>query len=568
MPDRFFIAAELRKIGGLLQIKGENPFKARAYERAAQALERLDADFDALVSERRLTQINGVGAGLAAAIDEIYRTGKSVLLEKLREELPPGAVELGAVPGLSLKKIIALHNALGVESLSDLKSAGEKGLIRTVKGFGQKAEAKILAALSKLETNEERIPLDHALREAERLLRHVRAAPETRKADIAGALRRRKETVGRIVIVAASESPAAVLDRFCAFPPVLQSLERTAEHCAARLAGGGLIAEVHVAPPEDFAAALQYLTGSKKHLAKLAKIASGKKIALGPRASAGKKIAAEDEAQLYRRLGMQYVPPELREDEGEIEAALAGKIPDLVTVDDIQGMTHCLTVYSDGKSTVEEMAHAAETMGMKYLTITDHSPSAFYARGVKVDRLMAQWEEIARAQEKVKIKLLKGTESDILEDGALDYPDNILERFDIVIASVHQRYKMDAERMTRRIVNAMKSPFFKIWGHPLGRLIQSRPPLECKMDVVLDAVAESGAAIEVNGDPRRLDLEPRWIRAARRRGIKFVVSTDAHSTMALQNLRYGVFMARRGGLTRAEVLNTLDARTFMKAVHP
>ncbi|HEY3302213.1 MAG TPA: DNA polymerase/3'-5' exonuclease PolX [Candidatus Binatia bacterium] len=570
MQDRFFIAAQLRQIAGLLQIKGENPFKARAYERAADALERLDGDLDALVTSRRLTDIKGVGAGLAAAIDELYRTGKSAMLERLREELPPGVVEISSVPGLNLKKIVALHAALGSENLSDLKAAGEKGLIRTVKGLGEKAEAKILAAIGRLETREDRVSLDRALKEGERLVRHLRAAPEIAEADIAGVLRRRKETVRRIVFVAASRSSKKALDRFLNFPAVAQSLERAADRCSARLAGG-LHVELNVVAPEDYAGALHYFTGSKKHYARLEELARRKKITLGPRApraAAGKKIAAQDEKQIYRRLGMRYVPPELREDEGEIEAALAGELPDLVTIDDIQGMTHCHTVYSDGKSTVEEMARAAEVMGMKYLTITDHSPNAFYARGVKIDRLMAQWEEIDKVQEKVKIKLLKGTESDILDDGALDYPDRILERFDIVIASIHHRAKMDAGQMTRRIVRAMRQPIFKIWGHPLGRLIQSRPPLECDMEKALDAVAESGAAIEVNGDPRRLDLEPRWIRAARRRGIKFIVSTDAHSTLALQNLRYGVFMARRGWLTRGEVLNTLDTRAFREAVRP
>ncbi|HET9763134.1 MAG TPA: PHP domain-containing protein, partial [Casimicrobiaceae bacterium] len=257
-----------------------------------------------------------------------------------------------------------------------------------------------------------------------------------------------------------------------------------------------------------------------------------------------------------------------REDNGEIEAALAGKLPRLVEFEDIRGLTHCHTVYSDGKNSVEEMAFAAEALGMKYLTITDHSPSAFYAGGVELDRLKRQWEEIDRAQEKVKLRLLKGTESDILPDGSLDYPDEILERLDIVIASIHQRNKMDAEQMTRRIVTAMKSPFFKIWGHPLGRLLESRPPLECDMEKVLDTIAAANAAIEINGDPRRLDLEPRWIREARSRGIQFLISTDAHSTRSLGYLRYGVDMARRGWLTREEVLNTLPEKDFVKAVHP
>jgi DNA polymerase (family 10) len=258
----------------------------------------------------------------------------------------------------------------------------------------------------------------------------------------------------------------------------------------------------------------------------------------------------------------------LREDEGEIEAAGVDALPQLVELENIRGITHCHTIYSDGRNSIEELALAAQAMGMSYLTITDHSPTAHYAGGVAIDRLRAQWDEIARVQERVKIRLLRGTESDILEDGSLDYPDSILERFDIIIASVHVRHKMDTDQMTRRLLRALQLPYFKIWGHPLGRLIGSRPPFNCRMEEVLDAVAASRCAIEVNGDPRRLDLEPRWIRAARERGIKFVVSTDAHSTEGLENLTYGISMARRGWLSRSAVLNTLDAEDFVKAVRP
>jgi len=231
-------------------------------------------------------------------------------------------------------------------------------------------------------------------------------------------------------------------------------------------------------------------------------------------------------------------------------------------------MIHCHTTYSDGRDGIEAMARAAQALGMRYLTITDHSPTAYYARGVGLDRLRAQWDEIDRVQERVKIKIFKGTESDILADGALDYPDSFLERFDVIIASIHARHKMDSEQMTARLLRAMKLPFFKIWGHPLGRLIPSRPPFDCDMEKILDAIAASRCAVEVNGDPRRLDLEPRWIRAARSRGIKFVISTDAHSTESLNNLEYGVAMARRGWLGGGDVLNTLEADSFARAVHP
>jgi DNA polymerase (family 10) len=570
MQDRFLIAAALREIGRLLLVKGENQFRARAYERAAQALERLGGDLDLFIRERRLTQLSGIGAGLAAAIEELYRTGRSALLDELRQELPAGVLDLSQVPGLSLKKIVALHAALGIESLSELQEACEQGRVRKIKGFGDKTEAKILEAIERFGKRDERVLLPRAVEESERLLGYLRSAPEVLDANEAGSLRRRKETVGSIKLVAASEAPEAVIKHFTRFPAIAQVVAQTDNRCAVIMATG-LKVELIVASPSGYATALHAFTGSRNHYSKLQELARSKGSTLGPEGfhtAGGETFRPAREEDIYRYLGMAHVPVELREDEGEIEAALSGVLPELLSQDDIKGMVHCHTVYSDGKNTVEEMASAAEALGMKYLTITDHSPSAFYARGVKLDRLKIQWEEIARVQEKVKVRLLRGTESDILEDGSLDYPDSVLERFDIVIASIHHRAKMDADQMTKRIVRAMKWPVFKIWGHPLGRLIQSRPPLECRMETVLDAVAESGAAIEVNGDPRRLDLEPRWIRAARQRGIKFVVSTDAHSVEGMRNLRYGVAMARRGWLTRAEVLNTMGPEDFINAVQP
>ena len=323
----------------------------------------------------------------------------------------------------------------------------------------------------------------------------------------------------------------------------------------------GLHVELHVVGEKEFAPALVRLTGSPAHVRKLEEIAKARGVSLD--------APARDEREVYARLGMKYVAPELREDRGEVEAALDGTVPeDLVELGDIRGMTHCHTTYSDGKASVEEMAREAEKMGMEYLTITDHSPTAHYAGGVTLDRLKRQWDEIAQVQEKVKVRLLRGTESDILEDGALDYPDAVLEQFDVVIASIHSRMKMDEATMTKRLVNAMRQPVFKIWGHALGRLIMRRDPFACRVEEVLDAVAESRAAIEINGDPYRLDMAPEWAQAARARGIKFVISTDAHSTTNMHNLRYGVHTARRGWIRRGEVLNALSADEFARAVKP
>ena len=326
-----------------------------------------------------------------------------------------------------------------------------------------------------------------------------------------------------------------------------------------------------MAPATGFPALLLHRTGSPAHLEGLAARATAQGYALGEAglARAGKAVRARSEGEIYAKLGLAHVPPEMREGEGEIEWAAKGGQPEsLVTLDDIEGMVHCHTTFSDGKNSVEEMARGADKMGMKYMTITDHSPSAHYAGGLTIDRLKRQWAEIADVQEKVKVRLLRGTESDINQDGSLDYPDAILGRMDVVIASVHNRHKMDADAMTRRVIKAMRHPLFKIWGHALGRLLNRREPFACHMEKILDAIAEARAAVEINGDPHRLDMQPAWVREARRRGIRFVISVDAHSVGALANLRYGIDMACRGRLTRDEVLDTSSLAAFREAVRP
>jgi DNA polymerase (family 10) len=319
---------------------------------------------------------------------------------------------------------------------------------------------------------------------------------------------------------------------------------------------------------------VHHFTGSKAHHVKLRGLARDRGYTISEwglaRIEGGEKAFIRTEDELYRALGMAPIPPELREDEGEIEAALDGRgFEDLVRAEDVRGMVHCHTQWSDGRATIEEMALAAEALGMEYITITDHSGRAHYAGGVTPDRIEQQWEEIARVQERVRIRLLRGTEADILEDGALDWPDRLLERFDVVIASIHERHRLDERAMTKRLVRAMEVPVFKIWGHALGRLVGERDPISCRVEEVLDAAAASGrVAVEVNGDPRRLDMEPRWIRAARERKLRFTLSVDAHSPASLQFLRFAAGTARRGGVRRGEVLNALSAGDFAAAVRP
>ena len=468
---------------------------------------------------------------------------------------------------MNVKKVQALQEALGISTIEELKAAAEAGKLRDIKGFGAKTEQRILEAITKSETRPaDRIHIHHALRAAERIIEYLKTSRALSAVELGGSLRRWKETVSQVVIVASAKKPRTLIDHLVRFPLVLSELERGKDRATVQLTEG-FKATLIAVKPDKFATTLLTATGSKAHLQKLAQLAAKKKTRLPTNRRAGSDHHYESD--IYRRLGMQYVPPELREDEGEVEAALRQKLPDdLVTVEDIRGMVHCHTTYSDGKHSVEQMVATAEAMGMKYITITDHSPTAFYAGGVKIDRLQRQWDEIDKVQENTKVKILKGTESDILADGALDYPDWILEQFDVIVASIHSRYKMDSDKMTRRIVTAMRQPVFKIWGHALGRLIQKRPPFECRVEEILDVIAENRAAVEINGDPYRLDMEPRWLREARKLKIKFVISVDAHSMAALNNVKFGVGIARRAWITRREVLNTLGVKAFQKSVLP
>jgi DNA polymerase (family 10) len=575
--DKFGIAAALEEIATLQELKGgENRFKARAYRAGARAISGYSGDIGEVIDQEQLTSIRGIGNALASQIKQLHRTGSSSVLEALRKEFPPGVIELSAVPGLTLTKIRKIHDTLGISSVAELQSAAEAGLVKTVPGFGAKTEQALLDAIrdhKKRARSSRRLHLHHADRVAESILDYLKTTPGVDQVSTAGSLRRREETVGVISITAASNNPDDLLKHFLKFPLIVRTELKDETQSTVGLLDGSRVS-LTVVRDDQFPTALLVTTGAEPHVEKLKFVASHKGFNIDPErfeftTKKRAKVRPRSEPDIYRKLGMQFVPPELREDKGEVEAALTGALPeDLLAVDDIQGMVHCHTTYSDGVNSIFEMAQAADRLGMKYLTITDHSPTASYAGGVTVDRLFRQWDEIDEVQQSVKVTLLKGTESDILADGSLDYPDDILEKFDVIVASVHARYKMDSQKMTKRLLNAMRQPVFKIWGHALGRLIERRPPFECDVERVLDAVAESRAAVEINGDPYRLDLEPKWIREARKRKIKFVISVDAHSTGALNNLKYGVDMARRGWVRRGEVLNAMELKGFKKAVKP
>jgi DNA polymerase (family X) len=568
--DKFSIASALREIGVLLELKGENPYKVRAYENGAAAVEGIAEDIGQLVDDKRLTKVRGIGDALAAKIGELYNTGHSILLDELRSELPPGIIELSQIPGLSTKKVQALYDALGITTIGELQAACEMNAVSKVKGFGAKTEQKILEGIKEYETRDESILLLDARDLAKQLTSYFKWVPSVSAVTIAGSIRRWKETIKNINIIVTSTDPEKVFEALEKFPLVTKMETVEDSRATARLANG-LRIKLVVTDAQGFPCSEFIETGSQSHIGEIQEIAAAKGFSIGVNGlfKGKKKVECSSEREIYENLGLPFIPPELREANGELEEVRAGNdFSDLVQIEDIQGMTHCHSTYSDGKNSIEEMALAAEAMGMKYITITDHSPAAHYAGGVTLDQLKRQWDEIDRVQERVQIKLLRGTESDILDSGALDYPDEVLDKFDVLIGSIHSRLKMDEDQMTKRLIHCMRLPQFKIWGHALGRLVLRRPPLACRLEEVLDAAAESNVAIEVNGDPYRLDMEARWIKLARKRKIKFVISTDAHGIRDLQNLKYGVHMARRGGLSRSEVLNTLSVEQFQQAVAP
>jgi DNA polymerase (family 10) len=566
--DRFAVAAQLRRIAELLDLEGSNRYRARAYARGAEAIEGLSGDLLALVRAKRLTRVGGIGSALAHVIEELVLSGSCEVLERLQREYPPAVRALARV--LPLERARTVHERLGVHTLEELRAACAAGRLRALRGFGEKTEQRLLARIDELAAQPAHVLLPVAIGQSEALTTFLSQCAGVTQVEPAGLVRRRVESVDRLDVVVACTDVAAVVERARRYPRATSVHDHGDGDVLLRQAAG-LDAHLHLVAPHELPAAWLDATGSPEHVAALRDRAAARGFRLSARVllRQGRAVGTRTEAELYDRLALAGVPPELREGDGELESAADGTLPaKLVRLEDLQGVVHCHTTYSDGKHSVEEMARAAEALGLRYLTITDHSASATYARGLTVERLLRQRDEIARVQERVGVRLLRGTESDILRDGSLDYPDAVLEQLDIVIASVHNRHKMDADQMTQRLLRAVRHPVFKVWGHALGRYVLSRPPFACHMDQVLDAIADSRAAIEVNGDPHRLDLEPRWIRAARCRGIRFVISADAHSVNAIRNLRWGVDMARRGWLQATDVLNTLGPAEFAAAVRP
>ncbi|MCE9666998.1 DNA polymerase/3'-5' exonuclease PolX [Myxococcus stipitatus] len=570
--DKNTIAQVLRDISLLLQLQGENAFRSRAYDQGADRVLGLTQELGPLVAEGRLESLPGIGPALAEKITELVTTGRLRYFDELRAKFPPGLLEMMRLPDLGPRKVGALWRELGVGSVDELERACREQRVRQLRGFGEKSEAKILEGITLYRrARGERKLLGDALPVAQALLERVRASPGVVRASLGGSVRRRAETVADVDIIASAADPGPVLDALAHAPGVAAVLGKGDSKCSVRLTEGDLQVDLRVLPDADFATALHHFTGSKAHHIRLRNLGHERGLKIsewGVHRDDGTKVPVADEAALYALLDMQYVPPELREDNGEVEAARAGKLPtDLVTLEDVQGAVHAHTTWSDGRHSLEEMALAARERGLAYLTITEHSEAAIYAGGLKVDDLKRQWEEIDRVNEAVPgVRLLKGIEVDILESGALDYNDRVLEQLEVVIASVHVRHSMDEEQMTRRVLTALDNPFLHILGHPTGRLIQSREPYPLRMEAVLERAAERGVAVEINGKPARLDIKAEYVRKATQLGVRLVVSCDAHRREDLGNLAFAVATARRGWARREDVLNTLPADRFLTAL--
>lgn len=552
------IARVLDEMGTLLEVRGENPFRCRAYHNAAQALKGLPSDLAPMLDDGTLAEVPGIGATMLAKITRLLTTGNLPEYDAMRRETPPGLVALLRVPGLGPKKIKALYDELKIETLADLRLAAEAHKIAGVSGFGEKTEAKILEGIAFIEKIGDRIRQDTARRLIAPIFASVRAQRGVIRAEVCGSLRRRAETIGDLDILFSSKDPAPVLEAFIKSPEVAQVIGHGPTKASVRLAGG-VQCDLRGVTDAEFPFALHYFTGSKAHNIAMRRRAIERGLKLNEYALEGPDgpIPCKTEADLFEALGLHYIEPELREDWGEMDAAERGPLPRLIELQDLTGTFHCHTDWSDGGATLEEMAEAAREAGYKYLGIADHSRSAGYAGGLSPDRVRKQWEAIDALNEGFgkAFRLYKGTECDILPDGRLDFPDDLLEGFDYVVASVHSNFGLDREAMTKRICRAVSHPKVTMLGHATGRLLLARDAYAVDLDAVIACAVKAGTMIEINADPHRLDLDSEHARKARAAGITIVINPDAHSTKGFAYLDYGIGVARRAGLEAKDVLN-------------
>ncbi len=563
--DKKAVADILEQIAAFLELRGENPFRIRAFRTAARAIGAFPGDLRQGLEDGSLAAAKGVGPATLQIATELLNTGRAEILEDLREQIPPGLVEMLSISGLGVAKIRQIHDVLGIESLPELETAALDGRLAKLPRFGRKTSENILKSIAFLrQANTFRLS-HHAAEEAEGLRVALARLPGVTAAIVAGDVRRRSEVVRDLVLVLVAEvSPAELFKRLSQLPGVHEFAGQDERRLTLRFAGGAS-AQIVVTTPVNVGAVLVQATGSEQHLAELASHASGQGFSLAGAAlwRGSEFVPTPDEEHLYRALGLPFLAPELREGTGEVAAAARGDLPRLLELADLRGFLHCHTNYSDGSNSVEQLALACRDAGYQYVGITDHSQAAAYAGGLSPDDLLRQADEIDEVNGRLQsIRVLKGVEADILADGRVDFEDRVLARLDFVIASIHSRFNMSPPEMTARMLAAMDNPYLTIIGHPTGRLLLSRDPYGLDLDAVIEKAAASGVALEINADPHRLDLDWRVLRRARAGGAMISIGADAHSVSGIANVEYGVGMARKGWLGPGDILNARTVEDF------
>jgi len=565
------ISRIFNQISDLLEISNANAFRVRAYRNAARTVDDLSQSVVAMLDEGRdLSELPDIGSDLAGKIREIVATGTLKMLQELEAKLSVELVELLKIDQLGPKRVGALYRELDIGSLDDLTQAARDGKIRELEGFGKKTEQKILKELKRLEEKESRWKYVAAEEVVNPLVDFLEESDDVGKVVVAGSYRRRRETVGDLDILVTCANPQRVMDRFVAYEDVDEVMAKGDTKSSVRLRNG-LQVDLRVVAEESYGSALYYFTGSKEHSIATRKIAGKRDLKINEygvfRASDDdeKPCAGRTEKEVFTAIDLPYIKPELRENHGEIEAAQKGELPELITLEDIRGDLHAHTKATDGKNSIEEMVEAARELGYSYLAITEHSQAVTVAGGLDRQRLEEQIDAIdVLTGEYHGFRILKGIEVDILEDGTLDLPDEVLARLDFTVCSIHSRFNLSNEKQTERIIRAMDNRHFNILGHPSGRLINERPPYQVDMERVIDAARERGCILELNAHPDRLDLNERHCRLAKEAGVSVAISTDAHSTRGLNNMKYGIYQARRGWLAKDDVVNTRRVADLLK----
>ena len=563
------VAKLLYDIGELLEME-DVPFKPRAYKRAAMAIEAMPQPIEEIHKQGKLEDIPGVGEGIAKKISEFLETGKSSYYEKLKKKMPVDMESMGGISGLGPKTIKLLYSKLGIKTLNMLEHAAKTGKLRKLPHLGEKIEKNILESISYARKRKGRVLLGDALPEAEEILEELKRDSAIKKAEIGGSIRRRKETIGDVDILAVSSNAAKAMDRFTQLQEVEKVLAKGATKSSVRL-HSGLQVDLRTVKKDSYGAALQYFTGSKEHNIALRELALSKGWTLNEYGLFTKKghqqIAGKTEEEVYQKMGLKYIAPELREDNGEIEAAKTGKLPKLVLLKDIKGDLQMHTQWSDGKNTVQEMADEAKKLGHKFIAITDHAGNLKIANSLDAKRILQQKKEIEKVNKSSSIKIFFGLETNIKDDGTLDVSDSSLKEADIVLASIHSGMKQDMEKMTKRVLTALDNRYVSILAHPTGRLLNQRPGIQMDMEKVMEKAKERSIALEINAHPQRLDLNDAHIKMAVERKVKLSIGTDSHAKYQLANIRYGVFMARRGWAEASDIINTYPVKKLEKFMH-